>query len=65
MSILDYVAGDDVMQILSNYIEMTHSKYLNVILLTCKLSTSSFNPHDTSTIKLISSTTSSSIVYKI
>ena len=35
--------------ILSNYIEMVHYKYLNVILLTCSLSTSSSNQHMTHT----------------
>jgi hypothetical protein len=33
--------------ILSNYIEMTHYKYLNAILLTCNQSTSSFTQHMT------------------
>jgi hypothetical protein len=32
---------------LSNYIEMTHYKYLNIIFLTCIISTSSFNQHMT------------------
>jgi hypothetical protein len=33
--------------IISNYIEMTHYKYLNAILLICSLSTSSSNQHMT------------------